>query len=73
VNWLQDQKTLYQEKSGCEPFKLHNFRGTAMNRARRAGITDDDASIALGRHPKTMRRHYVAEEEAIADAVMERI
>ncbi|WP_437200762.1 tyrosine-type recombinase/integrase [Planctomicrobium sp. SH664] len=74
VNWLQDQNTLYQEKTKCQPFKLHNFRGTAMSRARRAGVTYDDASIAFGCHPEAMRRHYVAEEEeSISDAVMSQI
>ena len=74
VRWLQKQPKLFQEETGCQPFKLHNFRGTAMSRARRAGASYDDASIAFGCQPETMRKHYVAEEEeAIADAVMDLI
>jgi hypothetical protein len=55
-------------------FKLHNFRGTAMSRARTAEVSYDDASIAFGCHPETMRKHYVAlDETSISDRVMDRI
>ncbi len=74
VHWLQGEKTLFVEKTKCRPFKLHNFRGTAMSRARQAGIGYDDAAIGFGCHPETMRQHYVAlDEQRIADDVMSRI
>jgi hypothetical protein len=74
VNWLQDQANLYFEKTGRPRFKLHNFRGTAMSRARGCGVSYDDAAIAFGCHPETMRRHYVAEDElSVSDRVMNAI
>lgn len=74
VGWLQDQLSIYFEKTGAKKFKLHNFRGTAMSRARMAGIGESDAAIAFGCTPGTMREHYLnLDEEAIADAVFERI
>ena len=74
VGWLQDQLSLYFKETGAERFKLHNFRGTAMSRARMAGVGESDAAIAFGCTPGTMREHYLAlDEEAIADGVFERI
>ena len=35
-----------------EQFKLHNFRGTAMSKARMAGISYDDDAVAFGCHPE---------------------
>ena len=52
------------------PFKLHNFRGTAMSKARMAGVAESDAAVAFGCNPSTMREHYLAlDEAAIADKV----
>ena len=74
--WLQDEKSLYFE-AGIQPqspFKLHNLRGTAMSKARMAGVGFDDAAIAFGCHPETMRKHYVAlDETEISDRVMDKI
>jgi hypothetical protein len=45
-----------------------------MSRAKQSGVAYDDAAIAFGCHPETMRRHYVKlDETAISDAVMDRI
>jgi site-specific recombinase XerD len=69
-NWIQVQARLYFQETGAEKFKLHNFRGTAMSRARMAGVTEDDAAIAFGCSSQTMREHYLAiDEELIADNV----
>jgi hypothetical protein len=54
-------------------FKLHHYRGTAMSRALEAGIPYEQAAIAFGCSPDTMRKHYLTlNETAIADGVMER-
>lgn len=73
--WMQDQLGEYfVQNPEAERFKLHNFRGTAMSRAKAAGISYEDAAIAFGCDPKTMRQHYVAlDETAITDRVMETI
>ena len=75
VNWLQDRVVEFREAHPEVPkFKLHNFRGTAMSRARMAGISYDDAAVAFGCNPQTMRQHYIALDEVdISDRVMERI
>jgi integrase len=70
VGWLQDQAAAYFRKSGAVRFKLHNLRGTAMSKARMAGVAESDAAIAFGCNPATMRGHYLAlDEEKIADDV----
>jgi integrase len=70
VNWLQEQAQDYFDKSEAKKFKLHNFRGTAMSKARMAGVDEADAAIAFGCNPVTMRQHYLALDEArIADDV----
>ena len=74
VNWLQDQSRLYFEETKAKRFKLHNFRGTAMSKARMAGIAESDAAVAFGCNPSTMREHYLAlDEAAIADKVFSAI
>ncbi|HEY1599132.1 MAG TPA: hypothetical protein VGG64_05990 [Pirellulales bacterium] len=74
VNWLQHEAQDYFEATGADYFKLHNFRGTAMSRARMAGVTESDAAIAFGCSPQTMRNHYLAlDEEIIADDVFKRM
>ena len=75
VNWLEDQTADYFRKNPQVPkFKLHNFRGTAMSKARMAGGTYDDAAVAFGCNPDTMRKHYIAlDEQDISDRVMEQI
>jgi integrase len=73
-NWLQKQADAYFEETKAERFKLHNFRGTAMSRARMAGVAESDAAIAFGCNPATMRQHYLALDEAtIADKVFEKM
>jgi hypothetical protein len=70
VNWLQDQSRLYFEETKAKRFKLHNFRGTAMSKARMAGVAESDAAVAFGCNPSTMRNHYLTLDEAtIADKV----
>lgn len=73
--WIETEaKRYFDTHPEVKRFKLHNFRGTAMSRARMAGVSYDDASIAFGCHPETMRKHYLAlNEESIADRVMDRI
>jgi site-specific recombinase XerD len=76
--WLQSQVTDYcherQEDPEFRPFTAHDFRGTAMSKAVAAGATVDQASIAFGCHPETMRKHYLhLDEQGIADAVLDRI
>ena len=75
VNWLEDQVVEYlKAHPKVKKFKLHNFRGTAMSRARMAGVSYDDAAVAFGCNPQTMRQHYIALDEVeISDRVMEKI
>lgn len=43
-----------------------------MSRAKQAGATYDQASVAFGCHPETMRKHdLLLDEMAISDAVFE--
>jgi integrase len=72
--WLQENTKTYFKKTKAKRFKLHNLRGTAMSRARMAGIGCDDAAIAFGCNPATMRKHYLAiDEQAVSDAVFDRL
>ena len=76
--WIQKEKEEYLLAHKGDPevrhFKLHNLRGTAMSRAKQAGATYDQASIASGCHPETMRKHYLQlDETAIADGVFDKI
>ncbi len=72
--WIQDEAKLYFTTTGKDRFKLHNFRGTAMTRAREVGIPIDDAAVAFGCNPATMKQYYLApDEEAIADSVFDRL
>jgi len=72
--WIQDEVKLYFTTTGKDRFKLHNLRATAMTRAREAGISVDDAAVAFGCNPATMKQYYLApDEEAIADAVFDRL
>ena len=76
--WVQKEKEEYLLAHKGDPkvrhFKLHNLRGTAMSRAKQAGATYDQASIAFGCHPETMRKHYLQlDETAIADGVFDKI
>lgn len=75
INWLEDQTTEYFKLNPkAKKFRLHNFRGTAMSRARMAGVSYDDAAVAFGCNPQTMREHYVALDElTISDRVMDSI
>ncbi len=72
-SWLQRQKVDYlKNNKEVKKFKLHNFRGTAMSKARMAGVSYDDAAVAFGCHPETMRKHYIAiDETEITDKVMD--
>jgi integrase len=70
VKWLQAEAQGYFDKTGAKKFKLHNLRGTAMSKARMAGVAESDAAIAFGCNPETMRKHYLALDEAqISDRV----
>lgn len=72
--WIQHQLTMYRKATGATKFKLHNLRGTAMSRARMAGVQIDEASIAFGCNPHTMRQHYLnLDETRISDDVFSRI
>jgi hypothetical protein len=73
VGWLQDRLCEFREEHPDIPwFKLHNYRGTAMSRARQAGIAYAEAAIAFGCNPETMRRHYEKLDEVeISDNVMD--
>lgn len=76
--WVQKEKEEYLNAHKDDPtirhFKLHNLRGTAMSRAKQAGATYDQASIAFGCHPETMRKHYLQlDETEIADGVFDMI
>jgi len=73
--FLQNEVSEYcRSHPDCRRFTLHDFRGTAMSKAKMAGATYDEAAITFGCHPETMRRHYlVIDEVAIADAVLERV
>lgn len=75
VNWFQDRLVEYRKAHPkARRYKLHNLRGTAMSKAKEAGVAYDAAAIAFGCHPETMRAHYVRlDETAIADAVMDSI
>ncbi len=75
VNWFQDRLVDYRKANpSARRYKLHNLRGTAMSRAKEAGVAYDAAAIAFGCHPETMRAHYVKlDETAIADSVMDSI
>jgi hypothetical protein len=75
VNWLEDRVVGYLKANPkAKKFKLHNFRGTAMSKARMAGVSYDDAAIAFGCNSQTMRQHYMALDEVeISDRVMDKI
>ena len=56
VNWFQDRLVEYRKAHPmARRYKLHNLRGTAMSRAKEAGVAYDAAAIAFGCHPETMR------------------
>ncbi len=74
VRWLQDQTKEYINETGATRFKLHNFRGTAMSRARAAEITESDAAILFGCNPQTMREHYISLQKAeLAEKIFEKM
>jgi hypothetical protein len=75
VSWLEDQQQAYfVANPTLRRFKLHNFRGLAMTKAKEMGVSYDDAATAFGCHPETMRRHYLALDEVmIADEVFDRL
>ena len=71
-DWMENLAVLHFEvHPKARKFKLHNLRGTAMSVAKMAGVSFEDATIAFGCHPTTMREHYLAlDETAITDRVM---
>ena len=73
--WLEREMRAYRRRNpGARRFKLHNRRGDAMSRAKAAGISYEDAAVAFGCNPETMRKHYVALDElAVSDRVMQAI
>jgi integrase len=74
-DWLENEaQSFFKKHPERLKFKLHNLRGAAMTRAWMAGIKVEDAAIAFGCDPETMREHYLAlDEQAIADRVLGRI
>ncbi len=73
--WMQREKRTYLKLNpSAKKFKLHNLRGTAMTKAKVVGISYEDAAVAFGCNPETMRKHYVAlDETAVSDRVMDAI
>lgn len=72
--WMQDEAKNYFDRTKARKFKLHNFRGTAMSKARLAGVSTDDAAIAFDCTVATMQQHYLAFDKArVADEVFSRI
>jgi hypothetical protein len=72
--WIQDEAKNYFDTTKARKFKLHNFRGTAMSKARVAGVSTDDAAIAFDCTVATMQQHYLAFDKArVADEVFSRI
>jgi hypothetical protein len=72
--WMQDEAKNYFDRTNARKFKLHNFRGTAMSKARVAGVSTDDAAIAFDCTVATMQQHYLAFDKArVADDVFSRI
>ena len=69
--WLERQLREYREANPkAKRFKLHNYRATAISRARAAGISPADAAIAFGVDAKTAQKFYTSlDEAAISDAV----
>ncbi len=74
-DWLENEAQLdFKKHPKRLKFKLHNLRGAAMPRAWTAGIKIEDAAIAFGCDPETMREHYLAlDEQAMADRVLGQI
>jgi hypothetical protein len=75
VAWPEGQQQAYfAAHPSAYRFKLDNFRGLAMSRAKELGVPYEEAAVAFGCHPETMRRHYVVlDETAISDEVMDRL
>jgi len=67
-HWLQEECRIYNKLPGVEKFTLHNFRATAVSKARALGLDERDASIAFGCNVETMRQHYTQVDE---DGVVE--
>ena len=72
---MENQAVLYfEENPTARKFKLHNFRGMAITNAKRLGVSFEEAAVAFGCDPETMRQHYLAlDEVAITDRVMAEI
>ncbi len=50
------------------------FSVSFMSKAKMAGVSYEDAAIAFGCNPDTMRQHYIALDEVeVSDRVMDRI
>jgi hypothetical protein len=75
VSWLEDEVEKFRiTHPDVKKFKLHNFRGTSMSKAKAAGVSYDEAAVAYGCHPETMRKHYIdLDEIRISDSVFDRI
>jgi hypothetical protein len=72
--WMQHEARNYFDMTKARKFKLHNFRGTAMSKARLAGVSTDDAAIAFDCTVATMQQHYLAfDKTRVADEVFSRI
>ncbi len=75
--WVQLRLVDFRKANEVVPyFKLHNFRGPAISRAHQGQgwASSNEAAIAYGCNPETMRRHSEKlDEVAISDAVMDRV
>jgi integrase len=63
VGWLQDELKRFNDEQAKETpswrkFTLHDFRRTAITGMQMAGVSEKEASIAVGVTPEVMRRHY---------------
>jgi integrase len=73
VGWLQDELQRFNEEQAAavikarkvgqrvadwHPFTLHDFRRTAITGMQMAGVSEKEASVAVGCTPEVMRRHY---------------
>lgn len=89
VGWLQDELQRFNDSqaeavgkrreagervSDWQPFTLHDFRRTAITGMQMAGVSEKEASVAVGCTPEVMRRHYERLDQlAIAKRTSERL
>ncbi|MBN9119494.1 MAG: site-specific integrase [Planctomycetes bacterium] len=73
--WLQAQIADYcNAHLNLTRFSAHAFRKTARTQAWRLGIPVEQAAIAFGCNPTTMKKHYIAlDETEISDDVFKKL